>query len=203
LREAADIDQAIRQAAIKALFERGQAATLNEVAHAAGLSRKSVYARYANKSALFQDVIRAMLADWRGVEFNASGDVEQRLSNYVRSALQSVYRPESRTIQRLLSVDPSHIAALRPQMIAATNTYFVLPLCALLDQANQAGELVVDDVAETARALIKMIFADAMTPDSLERPALDSDEQQRYAGFITRLITRGLLPRASVGGLGG
>jgi AcrR family transcriptional regulator len=201
LQEAADIDTAIRQAAIKALFESGQAATLNEVAHAAGLSRKSVYARYASKSALFQDAIRAMMNDWQGVEFDPLGDVETRLYNYIRSALQTVYRPESRTIQRLLSVDPGHIAALRPQMIAATNTYFVLPLCALLEQANQAGELVVDDVAETARALLKMIFADAMTPDSLERPTPDSNEQQRYAEFITRLITRGLLPRGSDGGL--
>ena len=45
LEEAAQIERAIRDAAFKVLLEQGEAATLNAVAQAAGISRKSLYAR--------------------------------------------------------------------------------------------------------------------------------------------------------------
>ncbi len=198
LEEAAEIDLAIREATIKVLLEQGEAATLNSVAHAAGLSRKSVYARYSSKSDLFLAVIRGLLEGAHGVEFDASGSIEEKLLNYVRAALALTSAPEARAIQRLLNVNPAYIAALKPDMLAATQKHFFNPLRDLLKGAHRDAELAVEDVDGTTRVIVRLIFMESMTTDGDVQASSETGAQDAYARFITRLITRGLLPRAEI-----
>lgn len=195
LKEAAAINRAIRDAAIKALLQHGEAATLNAVALGAGLSRKSVYARYSSKSEMFLDVLRGLLESAEDVEFDTAGPVEERLFNYIRAALNRIATPESRAIQRLLTADPAYIAALRPDMLKATHRHFFVPLRGLLEEAQSKGELVTTDIDSTTSVLIKLIFAEGMTPETNERNWLSSHTPEDYARFVTNLMTRGLLPR--------
>lgn len=195
LEEAAAIDHAIREATINALLEQGEAPTLHAVAQAAGLSRKSVYARYSSKSELFFDVIRGLLECAEGVEFNETGSIEERLFSYIQAALDLMANPQSRAIQRLLTVDPAYIAALKADMLNATHRHFFVPLRDLLQQAHSSGELVIENVEATTRVLIRMIFAESLASENHEGTWLTSDCQDSYARFLTSLVLRGLLPR--------
>lgn len=194
LTETAEIDRAIRAAGLQVLLEHGEAATMNAVAQAAGLSRKSVYARYANKTELFLAVIRELLGDVSGLDYDTSGSAEERLEHYALAALGVISQPQALAIQRLLTMDPAYIAALRAEMLGATMRIFFDPLRALLGEAKASGELAVEDVEATARAVIRLIFAEsaAMGPDPV--PASPA-QQAAYAAFVTRLVARGLLPR--------
>lgn len=196
LQEVTEIDCAIRDAAINALLEHGEAATLNAVAQAAGLSRKSVYARYSNKSELFLDVIRGLLDKATDVEFNASGSFEERLFNYFHAALDLIATPQARAIHRLLTVDPTYISALKSEMMSATNKHFHAPLRDLLREAVSNNEVEIDDIEATTRILIRLIFAESMSYEQGEDLANGASNRQNYARFVTQLITRGLLPRA-------
>lgn len=196
LQETTEIDRAIREAAINVLLEHGEAATLNAVAQAAGMSRKTVYARYSNKSELFLDVIRGLLDMARGVEFNSEGSIEEQLFNYFYAALNLISAPPARAIQRLLTVDPIYISALKSEMISATKKHFHAPLRDLLCDAVRRQEVEISDIDATTRILIRLIFADSMSPDQSENLATDASERRNYARFVTQLVTRGMLLRA-------
>lgn len=191
LAEAADIDRAVGEAALKILLEQGQGATMNGIAVAAGLSRKSLYARFSNKTELFLTVIRGLLTGVRGLQFDRSGDASQQFRRYVEKALDIVSRPKSQALQRLLTMDSVYIAALRTDMVAASRTLFYEPLHDLLTQAKDAGELAIEDIDATTLATMRLIFAEGMD--------LGSDAQgtdpARYAAFLTDLVMKGLKPR--------
>jgi TetR/AcrR family transcriptional repressor of mexJK operon len=192
--EAAKIDRALHDAAVQVLLEHGEAATMNAVAVAAGLSRKTVYARYPNRTELFLDVIRELLKGAKSLEYDASGTAEERLRHYIVGALRVISQPQSLAIQRLLTIDPTYIAALKPDMVAGTRKIFFEPLHLLLGEAGESGELVIVDVEHTARALITLVFAESVALGSSSGLATAMDHEG-YATFLAKLFTRGLLPR--------
>lgn len=193
--EAAEIDRAIREAALRVLLEHGDAATMHAIAQAAGLSRKSLYARHPNKEALFLDVIRELLASADALQYDTSGPAEARLLAYVTAAIAAIARPESHALQRLLRLDHRYIAVLKTEMLAATRKIFFAPLAALLADAKAQGAFVVDDVEATARATIHLILAQSLQRDEDWPQGPAPGEQGDYAAFLTGLLTRGLTPR--------
>ena len=191
LTEAAEIDRTIREAALKELLEHGEGATMHAVANSAGLSRKSLYARYPNKTQLFQEVIRELLTGVRGLEYDTSGNAEERLLHYIEAALGVISRQQSQALQRLLTMDPVYLAALRTDLLAASHKLFFAPLQTLLSEAKERSELAVEDVHATTLALMRLIFSESIALGNDEAPT----EPRVYAAFLTKLITRGLLPR--------
>jgi len=195
LTEAAEIDRAIRDAALQLLLEHGEAATMHAVAQAAGISRKSLYARYPNKAELALAVIGELLQGAGALDYDQSGGVEDRLRHYIETALETIERPQSKALQRLLTLDPGYIAALRSDMLDATRRIFFEPLRALLGEMRDSGELAIEEVDATARVVIRLIFATSFTDEQDGKSWLTSPEPADYAAFLTRLIARGLLPR--------
>lgn len=193
--EAAEIDRAIREAALQVLFEHGEAATMQAIAQAAGLSRKSLYARHPNKEALFLDVIRHLLLNADALVYDTTGEAETRLLHYVQAAIATIARPESQALQHLLRLNHGYIGALKTEMFAASRKIFLAPLVALLAEAKAEGAFAINDVEATARATIQLIFAHGLRRDEdwAQRPAPAADSD--YAAFLTRLLTRGLTPR--------
>lgn len=192
--EAAKIDQALHDAAVQVLLEQGEAATMNAVAVAAGLSRKTVYARYPNRTELFLGVIRGLLKGAKGLEYDAGGTAQERLQHYVTGALGVISQPHSLAVQRLLTLDPTYIGALKADMVAGTRKIFFDPLLILLRDASESGEFVIADVDQTARAIIRLIFAEsAALGINPATPA--SVDHSGYAAFLVKLFTQGLLPR--------
>jgi AcrR family transcriptional regulator len=192
--EGAKIERAIRDAAVQVLLDHGAAATMNAVAVAAGLSRKTVYARYPNRTELFLDVIRGLLKGAEGLEYDLSGTAEARLQQYIVGALRVISQPHSLAIQRLLTLDPTYIGALKADMLDGTRKIFFDPLLILLREANDSGEFVIADVERTARALIRLIFAESAPQEINAGPPTVMDHSG-YAAFLARLFTQGLLPR--------
>lgn len=195
LQEASGIDDAIRQAAVTVLLEQGAAATLNAVAHAAGLSRKSVYARFPNKQALFLHVIRDMLGSAQGVQYERSGSAEQRLRAFILAGLDLMASPKSSSIQRLLTLNPAYIEELKAEMLAATIRHFFVPLQELLREAVAAGAFVVHDIDVTTRLIIRLMFAESVGTDGQLNVSAQLADREYLANNICDLITRGLLPR--------
>jgi TetR/AcrR family transcriptional regulator, mexJK operon transcriptional repressor len=195
LEEAAGIDRAIREAAVAILLDHGEAATVNAIAEASGLSRKTLYARYSTKTALFTDAIRDLMERAQPVGFDTGGSAEQRLYQYIRAALDLVSTPKAKAIQAILSADPSYIAVLRSDLLTAMKTQFYEPLQALLNDLVESREIVAIDVDYTVQAINALVFAfsSGFQEDMAGRPSgLSLDG---HARSLTDLITRGILPR--------
>lgn len=193
--EAAEIDRTIREAALKVLLEQGEAATMNAVAVAAGLSRRTLYARYPNKTDLFVKVIGELLGDAQSLDYDRGGTAEDRLRNYIEAAFQAISRPQSKTVQRLLSIDPTYIGVLKSEMLSATQRIFYDPLHDLLSQAHERGELVVDAIEDTARVVLRSVFTESLVSDQSERFGSTHGTPESYARFLARLVIGGLAPR--------
>lgn len=191
LTEAADIDRAIGEAALKILLEQGEGATMNAIAIAAGISRKSLYARFANKTELFLMVIPALLAEVQSLEYRASGNAEQQLRGFIEQALEVVSRPKAQALQRLLAMDAGYAEALRSDIAAASHALFHQPLHALLFEASKRGEFLVEDIEATTLAIMRLVFAESLALDA----ASPSPDPAAYAAFLTKLVANGLKPR--------
>lgn len=197
LDQAEQIDRTIRSAAMEVLREQGEPATLNAVAKAAGLSRKSLYARYPTKAALFLAVIRDLLSAAEPLTFPRGASFADSLHNYVTSALDSIAGPGAQAIQRLMLLNPDYIATLRIEMTAAMRHIFADPLRRLLQEAAACGEILLVDEDLTVANIIKLIVVRDMD-DGVE----ESDSERikwtaRQADFLTGFICRGLLPPAN------
>lgn len=195
LTEAGEIDRAIRDAALQLLLEQGEATTMHAVAQAAGISRKSLYARYPNKAQLAFTVIGELLQGAGALDYDRSGNAEDRLRHYIEAGLATIATPQSKALQRLLTLDPDYIAALRSDMLDATRRIFFEPLRTLLAEARSSGELAIEEVDGTARVVIRLIFATSFSDEHDGKSWLTSPEPEDYAGFLARLVARGLLPR--------
>jgi TetR/AcrR family transcriptional repressor of mexJK operon len=195
LTETAEIDRAIRDAALQVLLEHGEAATMHAVALAARISRKSLYARYPNRQELFLEVIGELLQSAGSLEYDRCGTAEEQFLHYVQAAFEAIARPQSRALQRLLSIDPGYIAVLRAEMLDATRRIFFAPLRELLREASRNGEFIVEEIDGTARVVIRLIFAASLSADGQGKSLLASPEPENYSTFLTKLITRGLTPR--------
>lgn len=196
LQEGAEIDQIIGEAAIKTLLEHGEAATLNAVAKAAGLTRKSLYARYANKNDLFLAVIRGLLEMAQGIDYAKEGSAKEQLNHYIQSALNHITTPQSRIIQQLLARDSNYLSALRKDMFDATYRHFYRPLHTLLKDANTRGEFSIVDLDATVKFIIKLIFAESFARDDSESFWENTPAPATNAQFMTQMLMDGLLPRA-------
>lgn len=195
LAEADEINRTIREAALQVLLAHGEGATINAVAKAAGLTRKSLYARYPGKNDLFVDVIRQALEHVGPMEIPSEGDFKQKLRSYVNTALTVIAKPESRAVQRLIALDPVYVAALRDDLMAAGHTLFFRPLLAILTQAHDSGEITVDNPQAAAEVLIRLIFAEGAMPEAAAVNSQGTASKTERAELITRIVLYGLLPR--------
>ena len=195
LAEADEINRSLREAAMQALLVHGEGATINAVAKAAGLTRKSLYARYPSKNDLFVDVIRGALAEVSPVKIAPSKDFKEQLRNYIDGALAVIAKPESRAVQRVIMLNPVYVAALRDDLLAASRAMFFEPLLEILSHAHRCGEIVVDDPHATAQVLIKLIFAESAMPDDRADEWYGQPGKGNQAELITQIVLYGLLPR--------
>lgn len=192
LEEAAEIDRAIREAALRELFEKGEAASLNAVAQAAGLSRKTVYARYSSKSELFIAAVREMLAGVGSMTVETSGSLEERIVSYARTAAQLLDKPHARAFQRALSLNPDMIGELHQELIAASKTIFFEPIAAILLEAQQNGEIQPDiDCSRVAKLIMdSTIYAKQSLLPPGEQPIECADDARLIAQVVCRGIVR-------------
>ncbi|HEX7858516.1 MAG TPA: helix-turn-helix domain-containing protein [Sphingobium sp.] len=196
LNEAGQIDCAIREAAMQMLREHGEAATLNGVAKAAGLSRKSLYARYPTKTELFLAVIRDILTGAEALTFTHGPTFEESLHNYIMAALGSIVGPGAQAIQRLMMLNPDYIATLRIEVFTAMRTIFADPLRQLLQDAQTRGQIILDDEDLTVEGITKLIVVQDMGSDHAAARTGDPDWTGRQARFLTGFICRALQAQA-------
>jgi TetR/AcrR family transcriptional regulator, mexJK operon transcriptional repressor len=192
--EGARIDEAILSAARQVLFDQGEAATVNAVAKAAGLSRKSVYARYASRTDLFSQAIRQMLTHVGPVAFEPAGRFEDSLCNYLTAALRLVSGDDALTFQRVLALNPDFVSGLRDMMLQATRKIFVIPLVEMLETAAQAGEIAIDDARTAAGIIVNGLFVRQIIPD-FDGGRAATIPNEEYARQLARMMAMGMVPR--------
>lgn len=194
--EAAAIDRAIRDAALAELLARGEAATLNAVAQAAGLSRKTVYARYSNKTELFREVAGEVLANAGPIPFEVEGGLQRDLERYFVAVFRLLDEPHAKAFQHALTMNPNTMSDLQQELVQATRTIFLKPLLELLTSAQARGELVSDATpAEIAHLGAAMALGDQFMMEKFRADETDPQSSEVRAKLMARLIARASRPK--------
>jgi TetR/AcrR family transcriptional regulator, mexJK operon transcriptional repressor len=196
--EASQLHEQLRQAAVAVFLEYGyDGATMEEIARAAGITKRTLYARYPNKRAVFLDVIPWALT--RAVENDAGTKVDH---DDLAAALTAIGRG---SIKR--SVDPDTVRLHRivrneigrfPEFAVSAETLGwsrrQRQVMELLRRHQDAGTIEVDDIelaAEHFHALVEVLPA-RLADFGVYR---SRKQENRHLQHAVRLFLNGILPR--------
>jgi AcrR family transcriptional regulator len=196
--EAKALDQTVREAAVATFLEFGYSgASMESIARAAGITKRSLYARYADKRAVFADVIPWALARYTGdepVDQFHNEDLETALLAVGRASLARATHPQNVRLKRIAFNE----AALFPEFNVSAESMMWAgrqrAVTELLRQQQELGNIDVDDVelaAEHFLALVEAVPA-RMADFGVFR---SKKQQERHLQFAVQLFLRGALPR--------
>jgi TetR/AcrR family transcriptional repressor of mexJK operon len=197
--EARVIDRRLRAAAIEAFVDYGfEGTTMESVATAAGITRRTLYAKYADKHALFAAVIPQALAEMPFLEVALDvpdGDLETSLRQMAGQIIERLVDPKAVKLRRLAVLEADRIAELDPVEGADLWSTSLVSIVQLLASHAEAGEIVADDFEVAADLFLAMV---AGSPTMWADFGLfrSSEELHRHIASAVELFLSGVLPRA-------
>ncbi|MGV0780038.1 TetR/AcrR family transcriptional regulator [Mycolicibacterium peregrinum] len=196
--EAKALDLTVRNAAVATFIQSGyDGATMEAIAKAAGITKRSLYARYADKHALFVDVIPWALSrfeDDRSDVFLKEQDLETALVAVGRAALKRAVNPENVRLKRIAMNEGGRFPEFNVTAESMMWSGRQRVVTELLRRHEANGEIKVDDVELAAEHFLAMVEA---------LPARFADfgiyrskaQNERHLQQAVSLFLRGVVPR--------
>ena len=141
------------------------AASMNDIARAAGVSKGTLYAYFDSKVALFEALIREERVHQpeRNIAFPADEpDPAQALSIYGRRLVAKITRTDALELARVVAASAAKFPRLGQAFYEAGPQFGVGALKRGLDGFVAAGTLRVDDTTLAARLFIDMCLGDIL-----------------------------------------
>lgn len=188
----------MRKAAVETFIQSGyDGATMEAIAKAAGITKRSLYARYADKHALFVDVIPWALSrfeDDRSDVFLKEQDLETALVAVGRAALKRAVNPENVRLKRIAMNEGGRFPEFNVTAESMMWSGRQRVVTELLRRHEANGEIKVDDVELAAEHFLAMVEA---------LPARFADfgiyrskaQNERHLQQAVSLFLRGVVPR--------
>jgi TetR/AcrR family transcriptional repressor of mexJK operon len=149
---------AIVEAARDAFFARGfHAATIEDIAQAAGVSKVTVYSRFGDKETLFEEVIRAegeRMAAIFDREIAQGGSLEEQLNAFGMALAELKFSEEHMAVERVLMNEIAQSPMLAQRFFAAGPALCLVRLADAIGAAAAKGDIEVDDAALAADDLV-------------------------------------------------
>lgn len=196
--ESEAIERRLREAAVDAFVTNGfDGTTMEAVAAAAGVTKRTLYAKYPDKQTLFAAVIPRALAEmpFSGAAIDIpDGDIATALRCLGRQIVARLVEPQAVRLRRLAMLEAHRIAAFDQVQGADLWSTSLRSVVGLLAVHAEAGEIVVDDFEVAADLFIAMaagsptIWADFGV---FRSPA----EEERHVDHAVDFFLSGILPR--------
>lgn len=136
-------------------------ATIEAIAADVGMTKRTVYARYADKASLFRAAVhraigRYAIPDER-IRATDTGDLAQTLTNLAMLRIDLVASPEGLKLQRIIQTESYRF----PDIFVETYEIGALPtirfLAKVLARETAAGTLALDDPLAAANAFMSLV----------------------------------------------
>jgi AcrR family transcriptional regulator len=186
-------------AALDLFLEHGfELTTIEMIAARINMTKRTVYARYADKASLFrgavQRAIERQVVPRHVLEGFDEGDLTETLASIARLRIGQVMTPNGLRLQRIINTESYRF----PEIFTANYEQSARPVidfvAGLLDRAIDAGQIAPTDSGLAASAFMSMVISGQVRAIVSGR-ALTEAEIDRKIYFSVHLLLDGLRPR--------
>ncbi len=197
--QAEQLDLAVREAALAVFLEHGfSAASMDAIARAAGITRKSLYARYADKRAVFTDVIPWALArldeEGSAAPVPDTDDLQADLLAFGRMAVRRATHADNVRLKRIAMTEVGQFTEFGVSADSMMWAARVQALVDLLERHAAKGNIAADvDIELAAEHFLALV--EAMPSKLADFCVFRSHQQEdRRLRFAVRLFLTGVAP---------
>ena len=185
--------------ALDLFLERGfERTSMEAITAAAGMAKRTVYARYPDKEALFRAALTRAIEDWivpvERLQAAETGDLEETLRAIGSILVTNVLSPAGLRLLRLTNAE----AARMPEISTLTVQEGTGPTLAWLADLFER-RLSLDaksDSAEAAQAFLNLVVGGPAN-NAAWGMAIDPQAIERHVSYSVRLFLHGLLGESS------
>ena len=159
---AAQLETSILDAATAGFLADGYAATTIEaIARTCGVAKRTIYARWSGKPALFHAVLQQLMARWlvTAGEWAAADSLGAALDEAAARILAVALTPEGIALNRLLIAESARFPELPLMLQQAGASAGTARIAALLDAAVVLGTLPRQDTVWAAEQFLHLVVA--------------------------------------------
>lgn len=156
----ARLESRIHQAAFAVFAREGFGdATMESVARAAGVSKRTLYDRYDSKEALFEAFVRAAAPGWLEptAHLQPGGTPQDVLVDVGRRLCEAMLIPGTMDFYRLAMIEARRFPILRTMLLQASNRPAAQALTAYLRRQMDRGRIRPDDPKFLAQSFLNAI----------------------------------------------
>ncbi len=184
--------------ALDIFLERGyEQTTMEEIAMQVGMSKRTVYARYSDKGALFKATVRRAIEGYtvprETLDALASDDLEQTLIAIARLRIRNVSTPVGIKLQRILGAQSYRFPELFNVAFQEGTGPTIDFLCELFTRLNGQGVVRVEEPRRAATAFLSLV-AGGPTRIIVSGNSLADTEIEAHIRFAVRLFLTGVRP---------
>lgn len=173
-------------------------ATIEAIAADVGMTKRTVYARYADKASLFRAAVRRAIERYaisdERIRATDTGDLAQTLTNLAMLRIDLVSTPQGLKLQRIIQTESYRF----PDIFTETYEIGAMPtikfMARVLKRETAAGNLALDDPFGAANAFMSMVVTGPVRYILAASP-LPAEELEKRVAFGVRLFLEGARPR--------
>ncbi|USQ95985.1 TetR/AcrR family transcriptional regulator [Caulobacter sp. RL271] len=177
--------EAILDAAVEVIGERGLAAPMEAIARRAGVSKQTVYNHYGSKADLMRALmtrrVESITASLR--EPGAVDNPTEALEAYARSMLETVVTNKSYSMMRVIMLGAGEMPDVAQEVFEAGPRAARRQLAAFLQMETELGRLKVENFEEAAEFFSGMVMGHSQMRSMLRLP---SDKTPEEYGRLAR-----------------
>jgi TetR/AcrR family transcriptional repressor of mexJK operon len=206
---APELAERILKVATRAFLTHGYAATsIEAVAASAGVAKRTLYARWRDKPALFRAVLERLMARWLATperptpELPTSDRPPTTVDRLETALLQSATRvlavalqPEALALHRLMIAESGRFPELAEMVRQSGAAAGMARIANLLAAEILAGRLAQLDPAIAAEQFLYLVLTGPQRRALGLAPPLDPDDQATWARQAVALFLHGCRPR--------
>lgn len=186
-------------AALDLFLERGfELTTIEMVAARVSMTRRTVYARYADKAALFraavQRAIERQIVPPDVLAGFDQGDLAKTLESVARLRIGQVMTPNGLRLQRIINTESYRFPEIFTANLEQSGQPVMDFVAGVLDRAIAAGQISPTDTGLAASAFMSMVVGGQVRAIVSGRVPTQA-ELDRKVRYTVRLLLDGLRPR--------
>jgi TetR/AcrR family transcriptional regulator, mexJK operon transcriptional repressor len=186
-------------AALDLFLEHGfELTTIEMIAARINMTKRTVYARYADKASLFrgavQRAIERQVVPRHVLEGFDEGDLTETLASIARLRIGQVMTPNGLRLQRIINTESYRFPAIFTANYEQSARPVIDFVAGLLDRAIAAGQIAPTDSALAASAFMSMVISGQVRSIVSGRALAEAEIDQKIY-FTVRLLLDGLRPR--------